>query len=444
MNAATGIQSHVQNWDRWRAECARVLYGNLLDWDVQKHLQFRYTAPAKEKGKYLPQWLWDSCFHAITYRWFDTVMAWEELLSLLVHQVQEGDDAGMIPHMQHLDVVNDKAAQGLFRQSQRSTITQPPLIAVAAWEVFQKAPNTEKLQEIYAACTRYHEWFDRRRADRDGLIVSIHPWETGWDASQRWDALLGVEDLPKQNKAFSEALKNIRWQQMTLLEDVDYDWRALLGRDAFCVKPIDWNAIRVADLRAMSKIAAALGYNEKATEWTAKADLIAATIADKMIYQVDGHIVGCDLVWEEGIEKPSQVDTAAKFVLLFGQCVDDRTAAMLVVDMTAESSPYHTPFWLTTTPTNNPSFDGKEYWRGNVWMSLNWLIYTGLRHYDFDDVAQELAFRSLELVDQSGFCEFFDPISGERGEAVGVPCPQNQSWTAVVLDMLATEKQRLS
>ena len=445
MNATHGLQAHIQNWDRWRAECARVLYGNLLDWDVQKHLRYRYTAPAKEKGKYLPQWLWDSCFHAIAYRWFDTAMAWEELLSLLVHQVPDGErDAGMIPHMQHMDVVNDKAAQGLFRQSQRSTITQPPLIAVAAWEVFSKAPDTEKLQQIYAANMRYHAWFDERRADSDGLVVSIHPWETGWDASQRWDALLGVEDVLKQDKAFSEALKNIRWRQMTLLEEVDYDWHRLLERDAFCVKPIDWNAIRVADLRAMGQIAEVLGHTQDAADWRSKADQIAATIAEKLCQQNGERIVGYDLIWEDGQEKLSEVDTAAKFVLLFGQCVDAEAAQALVAELTNEHSPYHTPYWLTTTPTNNPSFDGKEYWRGNVWMSLNWLVYTGLRHYGFADVASELTERSLALVDHSGFCEFFDPITGSRGESVGVPCPQNQSWTAVILDMLATEIQQES
>ena len=52
--------------------------------------------------------------------------------------------------------------------------------------------------------------------------------------------------------------------------------------------------------------------------------------------------------------------------------------------------------------------------------------------------AEELAEESLELVKEQGFCEFFSPITGQRGKRLGKECPEKQSWSTIVLDMLAS------
>lgn len=70
----------------WKDRCAQALRKNLPETTVLSNLKYRYTCPSNEGGAYLLQWLWDSCFHAMTYRWFDPEMAWEELLSLLTHR----------------------------------------------------------------------------------------------------------------------------------------------------------------------------------------------------------------------------------------------------------------------------------------------------------------------------------------------------------------------
>lgn len=439
------MQEFSRHWSRWQARCADVLYGNLLPWDAQKQLTYRYTAPAREKGKYLPQWLWDSCFHALAYRWFDPDMAWEELLALTVHQVPEGHpDAGMIPHMGHLGVAGDLSAQRLFRHPQRSSITQPPLMAVAARRVYALHEKREHLETIYQANKRYHAWFERRRVDSDGLVALIHPWEAGWDASQRWDEALDVSQALREGSHFAEVmtqLKAIRWRLMQQVAHYGGDALALRDAGHFYVKPVDFNAIRVADLREMAQIAELLGYGDEAAHFRQQAEQSATAIREKLLHRVENDALHIsDLVWHHHHERHSGIDTAAKFVLLFGQCVDDATAQQLRDELVA--GPYATPYSVPTTPTDNLTFDGLEYWRGNVWMPVNWLIYTGLRAYGFETTARDLAENSLALVDKSGFCEFFDPITGVGGQALGVPAPQRQSWTSIVLDMLATETKR--
>jgi glycogen debranching enzyme len=429
------MQTHGLDWEEWKAECTRVLEGNRPDRDTLDGLAYRYTCPAREKGHYLPQWLWDSCFHALVYRWFDTGMAWEELQSLFVHQVPDGDEAGMVPHMAHFEANHAAADQRLFRQRDRSVLTQPPLIAVAALAVHRKDPRRDILQAMYPRLKRYHEWFDRRRdPDGDGLVAIIHPWESGWDASQRWDRIMGITGPTREQLS---SLSDKRKALVDLILQHDCNAAALADvEDGFYVEPADFNAIRAADLEALATIARELGEDEEASSLDQRARAIRQAIRDKMLSRVAGSLRAHDLVGAQ--EKKDSPDTAAKFVLMFGNCVTPEEARALRDELEAPASPFHTPYPIPTTSIDHPWFDGDEYWRGNVWLPVNWLVYTGLRNYRLDGAAQRLAAKSLELVQKKGFCEFFNPISGARGSRLGRLCPQNQSWSTIVLDMLGS------
>lgn len=431
------MQTHDPDWEEWKGDCAHVLEGNRPERDTLNKLAYRYTCPAREKGHYLPQWLWDSCFHALVYRWFDAGMAWEELQSLLVHQVAEGDDAGMVPHMAHFEANQDAADQRLFRHRDRSMLTQPPLIAVAALAVHHKDPRPDILRAMYPKLKRYHEWFDRRRdPDGDGLVAIIHPWESGWDASQRWDSIMGITGPAREQLS---SLSDKRKALVDLIFQHQCNAAALAHVEgSFYVEPADFNAIRAADLEALAAIARELGEDDAASGLEQRAQAIRQAIRAKMLSAAGGKLRVHDLVGAQ--EKKDSPDTAAKFVLMFGKCVTQEEARALRDELETPASPFHTPYPIPTTPVDHPWFDGDEYWRGNVWLPVNWLVYTGLRNYGLAEAAQRLAAKSLGLVRKKGFCEFFNPISGERGSRLGVPCPQNQSWSTIVLDMLGTQR----
>ena len=174
---------NTANHADWSERCLKLLAGNQV-----KVGDYRYTRPAPMT--YEHQWLWDSCFHALAYRWFDPQMARDELLAVVRHQVTEGSDAGMIPHMGYWA----GGGSDLWGKDNRSIITQPPLIAVAAVRVYNQTEDRDMIAKLYPALVAYHEWFDRRRdPDNDGLVSMIHPWESGWDASPRWDTAMGAK-----------------------------------------------------------------------------------------------------------------------------------------------------------------------------------------------------------------------------------------------------------
>lgn len=388
----------------WQEACADVLRGNQIT-----SKGFRYTRPAPHV--YEQQWLWDSCFHAVVYRWFDPEMAWDELASVVHAQVQTGADTGMIPHMTYWQ----GGGTVLWREDTHSDITQPPLIATAAHLVHAKAPDTERLRGLYAPLCAYHDWFARRRdPDQDGLVMLLHPWESGWDASPRWDVPMGL------NKPTNEASKAARHALVKTLHAHDMDAVRLQALDVFAVEPSDFNAIRAADLEALADIAALLG--EDSTRWREEAQRIQQAVREKLV-RADGV---CDLMGAD--ETPLFSPSAAQFVLLFGGCVTQAQAEQLVLRL--QSADFWTRYPVSTVASTHPDFDPSSYWRGNVWLSVNWLIWRGLKRYGYDSMAQELAARTAELVERHGFYEYFNAVTGE-GYGPGL-----QSWTTLILDML--------
>ena len=79
-----------------------------------------------------------------------------------------------------------------------------------------------------------------------------------------------------------------------------------------------------------------------------------------------------------------------------------------------------------------PDFDTMRYWRGPLWINVNWLLRRGLLVHGFRDEAEDLRTAMVRLVHRNGHFEYFHPITGE---GLGAP---TFSWTAALsLDLLA-------
>ena len=231
------------------------------------------------------------------------------------------------------------------------------------------------LAAIYPAIYAYHDWFDRRRdPDGDGLVCLIHPWESGGDALPRWDASMKLATFSH------EAGRSARHDLARVLLEYDMDARALGEAGYFHVEPMDYNAIRAADMEALADIARLLDKPEDAEMWQRRVEIIRRAFQAKMIiddrpYDLDGLE-----------ERPILQDSAGQLMTLFGGLPTKEQAEGLVRQL--QESRFWTPFPVTTTPTDAATFDPNTYWRGNLWPCVNWLVYQGLRRYGYDQICR--------------------------------------------------------
>jgi glycogen debranching enzyme len=73
-----------------------------------------------------------------------------------------------------------------------------------------------------------------------------------------------------------------------------------------------------------------------------------------------------------------------------------------------------------------PEFEPLRYWRGPVWLVVNWMLMDGLLCNGQSDLAARIRDSSLGLVSRSGFAEYFNPLDGAPLGGLGF------SWTAAM------------
>lgn len=75
-------------------------------------------------------------------------------------------------------------------------------------------------------------------------------------------------------------------------------------------------------------------------------------------------------------------------------------------------------------------FRGQEYlWRGPTWAFYNWFLFRCLKEEGFVEEATKLRETMISLIERSGFCEYYNPLTGEGYGA------ERFTWSGLVLDM---------
>ena len=58
------------------------------------------------------------------------------------------------------------------------------------------------------------------------------------------------------------------------------------------------------------------------------------------------------------------------------------------------------------------AFFPTKYWRGPVWVNINWFLMQGLERYGYKEQADRLRNAIITLCEEQGFYEYFDPTTG--------------------------------
>jgi hypothetical protein len=297
-----------------------------------------------------------------------------------------------------------------------SGITQPPVLATAVRALHEAEPDRAFLEEVVPALERWHAWLHAERALDDGLVAILHPWEAA-DNSPRFDEALRALDGDGADLRRSD----LRAPADERPTDADYRLYLLLVErlraDGYR-PPLDEAPFVYADLTFSAVLAvaeedlAAL-WREVGEDGTRAAEA-AAGLRAALAGRSDGY------------------ETVDSLLPLYAGAADARRLyedALWSPDRFGPSA--EAPWAVTTTSKASAEFDPRRYWRGPVWINVNWFLVRGLERSGLAAEADELRRMTLELVDRFGFAEYYDP---RNGEPLG---SRSFSWSAALtLDLL--------
>lgn len=418
-----------------------------------------YTQPAH--GLYPHQWLWDSCFVAIGLRHLDVERAKMEVLSLLRGQWHNG----MLPNIIFRDDPQYRTDRNIWRSwlnpyapndVMTTGITQPPMLAEAVVQIGAKLAWPERRSwyaQVYPALVAYHEWlYEERDPHDEGLVLQIHPWETGLDNTPPWMAEMHEHLLPawirliqKMNldrvinlfrrdtksvpidQRFStiEALALLSLQRR--LRRKAYDINKMLNHSLFTIEDLSFNCIFIRANAHLRHIAKSL--REELPEELEKRMQKSEKALEDLWEPYSSQYYSRDFITHRLLKIP----TIATMLPLYAGSISKERAAQLVKHLENAHS-YGPAYPVPSVPVNSFWFQPKGYWQGPTWVNMNWLIIDGLKRYGYKDHAAALTDSTLEMIQKSGCNEYFDPITGEPAGAA------NFSWTAsLAIDLLKTK-----
>jgi hypothetical protein len=351
-----------------------------------------YTMPNGRKYPWM--WLWDSCFHAIAWGRLGDPRGVTELETLFSLQLP----SGFVPHMGYL--TKPEASLALWHVPGRSDITQPPMFGHALRELDARGFAVDHMYGAATGAINY--FFEWRRDPASGLIRVVHPWETGWDDSPRWDAW--------RRGPFGALRWNVKKRDLVRSLELrdDVAW----GNEAFDVGSAGFSALVAFNARELGEL-------------TADSSLLSRS--GELARAIDEQWAGSRRTWRDiCLAGPSDGSTVRTLDALLGVLVCESQDH---VDRAFEEIFDRRSFWRPHGPSGTAaderSYAPGTYWRGDAWPQMLYLVMLAAQRRGRPDEADRLADRLVLGCVGSAYSERWNP---ETGAGLGaIP----QGWAAL-------------
>ncbi len=342
-----------------------------------------------------PDFLWDSFFNG-----------------LLVCQEDEPKAFGMIR-----DITSWQNDQGMFCQYGQ-WVTQPdrwifpvawghsqyPIGSLLVSKIYLRRPDQAFLKEIYPRLLKNHRWWFADRGDGQ-------PWR---DGNKNGLLELGSnypEEIPYQDREqtayFESGDDSPEWWHVARYNN----HTQTLEQDT-----VERNCLYAMDCWILAWIAQHLGQSSDAEALTAEHRRMVATI-NRLLWDPSRRCY-YNRRWEDVDGDPFFPQMGPDiFLSLLGKVANSQQERALR-RLFHDPKKFAGEWILPTISRDNPLFSEQDYWRGKVWPPINWLVYQGLKIYEWDHEARLLAESSAKMFlnawREKGEChENFSAITGE-------------------------------
>lgn len=362
----------------WLAEVPAAI-NDQLEWSEvytpsRRHPYITVSRGWARENNSAPDFLWDSFFSA-----------------LLVAQEDEAKAFGLVR-----DITSWQNDQGMFAQygawptHPELTIfpvawghTQYPVGALAVSKMYMRRPNRRFLAEIYPRLLKNHRWWFADRGDGQ-------PWR---DGNRNGLLELGSnypEEIPyadrQQNAYFESYDDSPQWWHVAAYNEKT----GTLEQDT-----VERNCLYAMDCWLLAWMAGELGRDAEAGALTAEHKRMSANI-NRLLWDPSKQCY-YNRHWDthpEGTFFPQESPDI--FMSLLGKVAGPEQAEALRRRF-HDSKKFAGEWILPTISRDDPMYPRQDYWRGKVWAPVNWLVYQGLKIYDWDREARLLADSSARM-----------------------------------------------
>ncbi len=413
----------------------KLLYENMVKGSCSgKKVHYHYTKPAP--ARYPFQFFWDTCFHVFIL----TALEEHDMAKAHLHSLfalQEKD--GFVGHMIYWDRLVPGRSTDVFQskpgvfsnfKAHMSALIQPPLVAQAVEKVYRSSGDKDFIRQMLPKLKKYFHWLAKNRDfDGDGLLTIISPFESGMDWKPTFDVALG---LPQRQANWRLFMKVVGVDFRNYLNN--YKLKKIYKKGYFLVKEVGFNTIYAQNLQAMAALCKEVQDPEE-EHFRRLSSKVTKSMLEVMYEEKTAAFY--DVYGKEN-RKINVLTPTAFYPVVLGEIPAAVTQKVLDFHLFNKDE-FNTPFSLPSVAKNEPSFNpgaSMYIWRGPTWIVNNWFLHQFLLEKGYEKEALKLVESIRELIEKSGFREYYNPFTGAGYGA------KDFTWAGLVIDMVKMGKSK--
>jgi hypothetical protein len=320
----------------------------------------------------------------------------EELARLNFETVNRGiDEIGHVPNyfMAH-------GAASLDR-------SMPPIGSYLILKTQRTNPDKKFLRTAYKQLVHWHGFWKRHR---DGNQSGLFSWGSNAEPYYEYKEIEPYNGIPRHTR--QSAMYESGLDNSPMFDDVEFD------EASGCLKLDDvaLSSYFAMDCEMLAEMAELVGKQSDAKGFRAEHAEVAERI-NALLWD-DARGIYCNRHWDGRLS--DRWAPTSFFPLIAGVAPRERAERMVREHLLRDSA-----FWgryvIPSISRSDPAYPDNDYWRGRIWGPFNFLVGEALKRYRLDDVAAELAEKSLAMFMENwrqdgGIYENYNADTGEGAD----------------------------